>query len=197
VRYDVSKERLDLLRRIQAHDLQAMGMLYDQLAPLVYTVVLHILGSPAEAEDTLLETFQQVWHGVTSYDPLHGSVERWVLTLARHQALTRLRAAAQPRHAVPFFPQEGTTAPPPCTLASDSSSTGNRTYDEQRRVVRAALAALPAEQRLALELAYYQGLSPAEMGQRLGQPLGTMQTRVRLGLQQLRSALQPYLGVRP
>src|SRR5262245_34719075 len=195
MRYDVSRGRLDLLRRIQAHDQQAMGMLYDHHAPLVYTVLLRMLGNPAEAEDVLIETFRQVWHGAASYDPLHGTVEGWVVTLARRQALMRLRVPARRPVSATSWQQASMEQPLGC-LSSNNTTTEGKLDDEHARAVHAALATLPAEQRLALELAYYQGLSPADMAQRLGQPLRTMQARVRLGLQQLRNALQPYLGVR-
>jgi RNA polymerase sigma-70 factor (ECF subfamily) len=195
MRDDVSTGRRDLLRRIQAQDQQAMGMLYDQLAPLVYTVLLRMLGQPADAEEVLLETFRQVWQGAASYDPLQGTVDGWVVTLARRQALRRLRgparrsAAAPSRQPAPRDQPPGCVSPAPTTPESPCAAA-------QGRVVHAALAALPAEQRVALELAYYQGWSLAEMAQRLEQPLGTMQARVRLALRQLRKALHPYLGGR-
>lgn len=193
----MSREQLNLLRRIQAHDQQAMGSLYDQLAPLVYTVLLRMLGNPVEAEDVLIETFRQVWYGAASYDALHGSVEGWVMTLARSEALGRLRVSEQGTTA-PVSQQDIAMEQPPCRLSSDSPPTGRSgLHGERAHVVHAALASLPPEQRLALELAYYQGWSPAVMAQRLEQPLGTMQTRIRLGLRQLCNALQPYLGVRP
>jgi RNA polymerase sigma-70 factor, ECF subfamily len=194
MRYDVSTEQFDLLRRIQARDQQAMGLLYDHLAPLVYTVLLRMLEDPAEAEDVLIETFQHVWHGVASYDPLHGSVEEWVLTLARREALRRLRTPARCTVSLPS-PQDVAMEHLPYHPSPHRTPAGSGFSDERSHVVHAALASLPVEQRLALELAYYQGWSLADMAQHLEQPLGTMQARVRLGLRQLRNALQPYLGV--
>lgn len=197
MRSKVSKTRLHLLRRIQAHDQQAMGLLYDHLAPLVYPVLLRMLGNPGEAEDLLIETFQQVWDGAASYDPLHGSVEGWVMSLARRRALARLLVPAQGRPS-PVAQYESLRAQSSCLRPSDSPAAGSRGLSgEPAQAVQAALASLPAEQRLALDLAYYQGWSPAVMAQHLEQTVETMRTRVRLGLQQLRKALQPYLGVHP
>jgi RNA polymerase sigma-70 factor (ECF subfamily) len=191
MRYDVSQQWLDLLRRIQAQDQQALGLLYDQLAPLVHTLILRILGDPADAEDVLLETFWHIWHGAASYDPLRGTVEGWVITLARSRALDHLRthkrralAATESRSVQPSCEPSPPTTPEDCVLQG-----------ERARAVSAALAALPAEQRLVLELAYYHGLSQTEMAQRLTQPLGTIKTRVRAGLLRLRQVLRPYLGV--
>jgi RNA polymerase sigma-70 factor (ECF subfamily) len=191
MRYDVSQQWLDLLRRIQAQDQQALGLLYDQLAPLVHTLILRILGDPTDAEDVLLETFWQIWHGAASYDPLRGTVEGWVITLARSRALDHLRA--NKRHvltATALPSMQSSCQPSPATTPEDCML-----QDERARAVSVALATLPAEQRLVLELAYYHGLSQTEMAQRLAQPLGTIKTRVRAGLQRLRQVLQPYLGV--
>jgi RNA polymerase sigma-70 factor (ECF subfamily) len=191
MRYDGSQQWLDLLRRIQAQDQQALGLLYDQLAPLVHTLILRILGDPTDAEDVLLETFWQIWHGAASYDPLRGSVEGWVITLARSRALDHLRAHKRRTLAATASP----SAYPPCQPSPATIPEDCVLQGERARAVRAALAALPAEQRLVLELAYYHGLSQTEMAQCLAQPLGTIKTRVRAGLLRLRQALQPYLGI--
>src|SRR5215510_16279938 len=88
---DVESAQLNLIRRIQAHDQQAFGLLYDGLAPLVNAVILRMLGDPTETEEVLMETFWQVWNEAVSYDPLRGTVEGWVIMLARSRTLDRLR----------------------------------------------------------------------------------------------------------
>ena len=143
MKYDVSQQRLDLLRRIQAQDQQALGLLYDQLAPLVHTLILRILGEPTDAEDVLLETFWQIWHGAASYDPLRGTVEGWVITLARSRALDHLRAHKRRALAATASPSAHSPCQPsPATTLEDCVLQG-----ERAPAVRAALAALPAEQR--------------------------------------------------
>lgn len=183
--------RLDLIRRIRAHDQQAFGLLYDCLAPLVNAVILHMLGDPAETEEVLMETFWQVWNEAASYDPLRGTVAGWVIMLARSRTLDRLRLRRRQgtQSASYQAAQQRVLASPPSTPEATALQ------GERARAITAALAALPEEQRLPLELAYYRGLSHREIAQHLAQPLGTIKTRMRSGLMRLREALQPYLGV--
>jgi RNA polymerase sigma-70 factor (ECF subfamily) len=187
----VGSEQLNLMRRVQARDQQALGTLYDLLSPLVNAVVLRILSDTAETEEVLVETFWQVWNGAASYDAARGTVEGWVITMARSRALDRLRARKrQDAGTASHWEEErlaAATHPTPESVALQG---------EQARAVAAALDTLPAEQRLPIELAYYQGLSQTEIAQRLEQPLGTVKTRLRLGLLRLRHVLQPHLGAR-
>jgi RNA polymerase sigma-70 factor (ECF subfamily) len=190
---DVGSAQLDLIRRIQARDQQAFGLFYDCLAPLVNAVILRLLGDPAEAEEVLMETFWQVWNEAASYDPLRGTVEGWVIMLARSRALDRLRRRRrQGTHSASYQAEQQRVLPSPHTTPETTAL-----QDERARAITAALAALPEEQRLPLELAYYQGWSQSEIAQHLAQPLGTIKTRLRSGLVRLRHALEPYLGVRP
>ena len=188
---DNSHTRLDLMRPIQAHDQQAFGLFYDRLAPLVNAVIWRIVGDSAETEEVLLETFWQVWNEAASYDPRRGTPEGWVITLARSRALDRRRQ--HQRHATQaasHHEAQRRTLPAPPVTPEAAVLQG-----EWARAVMTALETLPDEQRLPLELAYYQGLSQSEIAQCLAQPLGTIKTRLRLGLMRLRNALQPYLGV--
>jgi RNA polymerase sigma-70 factor, ECF subfamily len=187
----VDNERSTLVRRIQERDQQALRLLYDRLSPLIYTLIVRIMDDSAEAEEVLAETFWQVWDGAASYDAGRGSVEGWIITLARSRALDRLRVRQR---------QEATRAAYETTHSlSTPSYTPEMTalQSEQSRAVVTALNTLPAEQRLAIEMAYYQGLSQAEIAQRLAEPLGTIKTRLRLGLVRLRTVLPRLLGARP
>lgn len=187
----MDNERSALIRRIQERDQQALRLLYDRLSPLVYTLIVRIIDDSAEAEEVLAETFWQVWDGAASYDVSRGSVEGWVITLARSRAIDRLRARRR---------QEATRAAYESDHAAPTPSyTPEMTalQSEQSRAVVTALNTLPAEQRLAIELAYYQGLSQAEIAQRLAEPLGTIKTRLRLGLVRLRTVLPRLLGAHP
>jgi RNA polymerase sigma-70 factor (ECF subfamily) len=181
-----------LMRRIQARDQQALGALYDHLAPLLNALLLRMLGDRQEAEEILEETFWQMWNSAASYDPLRGAVEGWAISIARSRALDRLRTRKrQEAHTALYEEEERLLPRPQIPLPEEVVLRG-----EQYRAVAEALEALPQEQRLPLELAYYEGLSQAEIAHRLAQPLGTIKTRVRLGLLRLRHALEPYLGER-
>jgi RNA polymerase sigma-70 factor, ECF subfamily len=186
-------KRPELIERLQAGEPQALGALYDQLAPLVHAVLLRILGDRTEAEEVLLDTFWQVWKSAKDYDPSRGTLEAWVTTIARSRALDRLRARQKRQSGLVLYEQEGrelstSSAPMPEAVALQG---------ERAQAIATALAALSEEQRRPIELAYYEGLSQAAIAGRLGQPLGTIKTRIRLGLNRLRHVLEPYVGERP
>jgi RNA polymerase sigma-70 factor (ECF subfamily) len=148
------------------------------------SVAYRVLGTRSEAEEVVQETFVQVWRQAASYDASRGGAMAWIATIARSRALDRLRTRVAGERAVarseePDLP----TQPAPVELAAQR---------QLRTQVIAALAALPQEQRSAIELAYYEGLSHTEIAARLGDPLGTVKTRVRLGLAKLAALLGPH-----
>jgi RNA polymerase sigma-70 factor, ECF subfamily len=164
-----------LLRRLMGGDAAALGEFYDLYAGLVNGLALRILRNTAEAEDVVQEVFVQVWRHAERYDPSRGSVEAWLCTIARTRALDRLRRRAARR-------EESSDRAP-------ASSAAPKT--EEALAVRKALATLSAEQRQALELAYYDGLTQTEIAERLGAPLGTIKTRIRTAMVRLRNVLGP------
>jgi RNA polymerase sigma-70 factor (ECF subfamily) len=187
-----SAQDVELIGRIQARDQEALGILYDQLAPLVHAVILRILGDRTEAEEVLGETFWQVWNSAERYDPSRGTVAGWILAMARSRALDSLRARRRREAGVASYEEKNAMLPALPALMPETVAL----QGERARAVAAALKVLSDEQRLPIELAYYEGLSQTEIAGRLRQPLGTIKTRIRLGLLRLRNALEPYLGER-
>jgi RNA polymerase sigma-70 factor, ECF subfamily len=182
--------RSDLIGQIQNRQQEALQALYDQLAPLVHALALRILGDQAEAEEVLGETFWQVWNSAQSYDVTRGTIEAWIFSIARSRALDRWRARKRRETGMVLHDTEQPVAPRgQASIPEELTLQG-----ERARAVATALAGLSAEQRLPIELAYYEGLSQTEIAGRLGQPLGTIKTRIRLGLLRLRHVLEPYLG---
>jgi RNA polymerase sigma-70 factor (ECF subfamily) len=179
-----------LIRRMVEADETALGALYDRWARSLYSLVLHLLRDPDEAEDVVEETFWQAWRKADSYEPSRGAVSTWLLTIGRRKALDRLRARKRNREdtveGVSTFADIPSGAPDP---ASDVQSS------ELRENVRAALRTLPDEQREVLELGYFTGLSQAEIAELTGQPLGTVKTRMRLAMHKLRGPLSMYREV--
>jgi RNA polymerase sigma-70 factor (ECF subfamily) len=175
----------DYLRRMAAGDGAGASGLYDRHARAIYSLVLRILGDEGEAEDVVQDVFAQAWRQAGKYDASRGAVGAWLLVMARTRAIDRLRA----RRVRP----EGQVADDErvmATLASPGQDIASELLDaEQVRRVQRALAGLPLLQRAAIELAYYEGLSQREIAERLEQPLGTVKTRIRLGLLKLRDAL--------
>src|SRR6185503_19365584 len=170
------------LRRIASGDQGAAAGLYDRHARPLYSLILRILGNETEAEDVLQDVFAQAFRQAARYDSRRGAVAAWLLTIARSRAIDRVRAR---RTRVDAPNAEMQTLDEMPDVQPDAAST---MLDQERaRLVRRALGELPMLQRMAIELAYYEGLSHSEIAERLEQPLGTVKTRIRLGLLKLRN----------
>jgi len=165
----------DIVRRLAAGDPDALGQFYDAYAGLVNGLALRILRDTTDAEDVVQEVFVQAWRQAARFDPARGSPEAWLSTMARTRALDRLRRRVSRREE----PDE--MAPPPSDVPRR----------EEALAVRKALEGLSPDQRQALELAYYEGLTQSEIARRLGEPLGTIKTRIRTGMIRLRETLGP------
>lgn len=182
----VESEDEALVRRMADGDEQALGVLYDRWHAVVHGVVSRLLRQADDAEDIVEETFWQAWRQASRFDRTRGAVQTWLLTIARSRALDRVRALRR-RHEEPLEGDDGQVV---VQQAAESDPGLDAEASERRRLVTAALAGLPIEQREALELGYFGGLSQTEIAERTGQPLGTVKTRMRLALQKLRSQLQ-------
>lgn len=164
-----------LLRRLAAEDHEALGEFYDRFAGLVNALALRILRDASDAEDVVQEVFVQVWRQASRFDPARGTPEAWLCTMARTRALDRLRRRAA-RREDPSEVAPGLVEAP---------------RNEETLAVRKALDGLSPDQRRALELAYYEGLTHSEIAQRLREPLGTIKTRIRTAMLKLRDVLAP------
>ncbi|HZT75732.1 MAG TPA: sigma-70 family RNA polymerase sigma factor [Vicinamibacterales bacterium] len=176
VRADVA-----LVHRIVSRDERAVGELYDRHSRLLYGLILRVLRDRAEAEEVLQEVFLLVWTRAETYDVALGSPAAWLVRVARNRAIDRLRANAVRLRAVESAPD-----PPP--VRADDPETRATLTEQQRAVVR-ALDALPSDQRVLIEQAYYLGLTQSELAEKFKLPLGTVKTRVRSGMQTLRQQL--------
>jgi RNA polymerase sigma-70 factor (ECF subfamily) len=184
----IEQARLQLIRRIAAGEQDALGQLYDSTNRTVFGLIVRILNDPAAAEEVALEVYTQVWRQASSYDPRRGTPSAWLLTIARSRAIDRFRSTDQARRRQePLSTVE--TARADITDPEESASEA-----ERRELVRAALDALPPEQREVIELAYFGGLSHSEIAERCSLPLGTVKTRTRLAMVRLRTALGSLEG---
>jgi RNA polymerase sigma-70 factor, ECF subfamily len=175
------------IRRVAEGDGTSLGILYDRHARALFSLALRVLGDERDAEDVLQDVFAQAWRQAGRYDAARGTVAAWLLTMARTRAIDRLRARrARPDTRTAPATIDDPTLALPAPLVDPEGALG-AARDAAR--VRAALQELPVLQRLAIELAYFEGLTQSEIAERLEQPLGTVKTRIRLGLLKLREAL--------
>jgi RNA polymerase sigma-70 factor (ECF subfamily) len=172
----------ELLARAGRGDADALEALYRRHGPRAMGVALRVLRERSDAEEVLQETFVEVWRRAREYSASRGTVEAWLLTITRTRAIDRLRSRAARGRMV-----EAKSAEPPDAGPKLPDALSSQAQDAER--VRVALASLPGEQRVALELAYWEGLSQTEIAERTGQPLGTVKTRVRLALLKLAALL--------
>jgi len=163
-------------------DTVALGRLYDRYARTIFAAAYQLLLEAAAAEDTVQDTFIRAWRNAASYQPRRGSVRSWLVSIARHAAIDHLRARSVAQRYQP------TLARLESPVASDDPAIMCvMSADAQR--LRSALGALPHDQRQAIELAFFSGLTHQEIATRTGLPLGTVKGRVRLGLRRLRDTL--------
>ena len=170
----------ELVSLVASSDEQALGELYDRFGRVAYGLALRILRDEALAQDAVQEAFLGVWRSADRYLPERAKASTWILTLVHRRAVYLVRREDRRRG------ESLDDAPEPIAL---STVEGEATLGFQRRVVQEALKGLPAEQREALELAYYGGLTQSELAERLGQPLGTIKSRMFMGLARLRDLL--------
>ena len=163
-----------------------MSELYDQLAPWVAGVAYRILGDDDEAGEVVGDVFVQVWTNITQHDASRGPLVPWVLSIARNRALDLLRRRRRWLRKTERVRVEQGPEPVEAPLRGEAAVPGWPVHQEVHR----ALAALPEDQRQALTLAYFEGLSQSEIAKRTGTPLGTVKTRMRIAQQKLAEALK-------
>jgi len=178
-----------LLARVVKGDQQAFSQLYDHSSTLLFTLAVRILGNREEAAELLQDVYLEVWRKVSRYDVGRGTPVAWLVTLTKSRAIDRLRARASRGYQAANSLEVGTAA----EVADSGPSPFETQADQELRLaVGAAVAGLPQAQQQAIELAYYEGLSHAEIASRLNQPLGTVKTRIKLGMSKLRDSLQRW-----
>ena len=181
----------DLILQAVGGSEHAIGALYDRYGEVLYAVAYRITNERADAEEVVVEAFAQAWREAPRFELSRGSVAGWLTMIARSRALDLVRARAR---------RERITASAAADMPGMPLAMGNSlgdpssSYDhtERGQQIERALGTLSAAQRQAIELAYWEGLSQSEIAERLQEPLGTIKTRVRLGMEKLRNSLRPY-----
>jgi RNA polymerase sigma-70 factor (ECF subfamily) len=175
----------ELLALVARGDEAALGAVYDRYGGLVYTIALRVTGDRQTAEEVAQDVFQGVWQTAGSYQAGRGACAAWLVGITRHRAIDAMRSKRERARTREQTIEQGGFAE---TTGAPDPQMGD--FDV-RESVRSALETLPAPQRQAIELAYYGGLTRVEIAERLGEPIGTVKTRLRLGLLKLRDLLRP------
>ncbi len=174
-----------LVAALRAHDERALTQLYDRYGSAIYGLALRVTGDAGAAEEISVDTFWQLWQHADRFDGTQGSLQNWLFTIARSRAIDRVRAR---------IARKRTTAEDPTDVNEVRRPEETAELVERRRLVRDAMAGLSADQRDALSLAYYEGLSHSQIAERLQEPLGTVKTRIRQAMVALRRTLGPLLS---
>ena len=176
-----------LLVEVSKGDSEALSELYDRLAGIVHALALRVVGDPARAENTVQKVFLTIWKKAHLYDASRSSAKTWIFSITRNQAIDEWRRLKTRRR---------TEELDELTLVDSGKldSLTSTIEGERSTLVREALDSLPEDQRQALLLAYFSGLSHSQIAQHLEAPLGTVKTRIQLGLNKLRRKLRPRMA---
>ncbi|MGB2622767.1 MAG: sigma-70 family RNA polymerase sigma factor [Candidatus Acidiferrum sp.] len=180
---EVSPDATLVLRLLQK-DVSAFEQLYDRHSRLVYGLVLRIVQHASTSEEVVQDVFLQLWRNAAQYDSARGPFVPWLCTMARNRALDHLRQKSERQRRREDLPEEL----PSVIIAPDYETL----LDDKRRAerVRALMASLAPQQKRAIELAYFEGLSHSEIAAKLKEPLGTVKSWIRNGLLRLKAGLQ-------
>ena len=174
----------DLVAQLAAGSQEALAELYDRYGRLAYAVALRVLGDPGRAEDAVQEAFLKIWNHAASFDARRGSLRTWLLTSVRNRSIDYLRGRGAHER------QELELQPALVEVGARSDPWREVSLSLERSAVREAMSNLPAEQRQAVELAYFGGYSHREIADMTSVPLSTVKGRMRLALEKLSSYLQ-------
>ncbi|MDD5198942.1 MAG: sigma-70 family RNA polymerase sigma factor [Terrimicrobiaceae bacterium] len=179
----------ELLRRIGTGDTAAFGEFYDRHSTLLFSIAVKVLGDLHEAEEVLQDAVRLVWERAPLYNPSLGKPASWAVVITRNKAIDRLRVLKRKNETIARLTQEAAADFSAATHQTPVEAFANETAD----LLRGALARLPGEQRLAIELAFFTGLSQTEVATQLGEPLGTIKARIRRGMLAMRDVLEEQL----
>jgi RNA polymerase sigma-70 factor, ECF subfamily len=178
-----------LLERLAQEDSSAMSTAYDRFSGVVYSIACRVLRPGAEAEDVTQEVFVKIWNRARSYNRSLGTPLTWIMTMTRNQAIDKLRSL-QRRSAI----LEENSAEQHEVAETTSTGANMILAEEKAKLIKQSLKGLPGDQKLALELAFFSGLTQMEIAAHLKEPLGTIKARIRRGMLRLREPLAQLRG---
>ena len=179
------ESQVQLLRRIAANDRQALAEFYDLIAAPLFSTATRILGDAHEAEEVVQDVFVQIWEKAATFDAALGSPFTWAMRITRNRSIDRLRSRQRRSKLAEQFQEN-------FEITSDGAA-AVELGEEAVGQIRSTVGSLPADQRRVIEMAFFGGLTHAEIAEALGEPLGTIKARIRRGMMKLRESLQGYL----
>jgi len=180
---------IELLRKAAGGDRAAFAQLYDAYSRILYSAALRILNNSEDALDVTQDTFLQIWDKAALYDPARGRPLTWAMTLVRNRSIDRLRSIQRRARLRDEVEQEAQVIPQMAVPDSSDAVDGI----ERGKILRSAVLQLSPEQREAIELAFFSGLTQNEVAERLNQPLGTVKARIRRGMLRLKELVERRL----
>jgi RNA polymerase sigma-70 factor (ECF subfamily) len=184
----IETQQAQLLRRIAEQDGSALAEFYDQTASSLFSFALRMLNDAHDAEEVIQDVFVQIWNKASSFDPAIGVAFHWAMSIVRNRCIDRLRAR-QRRARVLVEIEDGAEIEP----VAEAPAAETALVTDELEAVRAALGTLPKDQKQAIELAFFGGLSHHEIAASLNEPLGTVKARIRRGMLKLRDGLEAYV----
>ena len=174
-----------LIVQVKEGDKTAFKEIYSRFSQVTYNLALRILRDKEDAEEVVQEIFLQVWNKAYTYDPDRGAVSTWVMNIARSRSIDKLRTLGYRDKNIEIDEEK--------VNSNEDLSRTIEDREESKNVIRHALDELPENQRLAIELVYFEGLTHIETAERLDEPVGTIKTRIRLGVMKLKDKIMPYI----
>ncbi len=175
----------ELIEQVKKRNRSAFKEIYSRFSQVTYNLSLRILRDKEDAEEVVQEIFLQVWNKAYTYDPDRGAVSTWVLNIARSRAIDKLRTMGYRDKNIEIDEEK-----------VNSNVDLSRTIEEREKsknIIKQALDSLPDNQRIAIELVYFEGLTHMEVAEKLDEPVGTIKTRIRLGVLKLKDKIMPYI----
>ena len=184
----IETQQAQLLGRIAAQDGSALGEFYDQTAASLFSFALRMLTDPHDAEEVIQDAFVQIWNKASSFDPTVGVAFHWAMSIVRNRCIDRLRSRQRRSRVMVETEMDAGNEP-----TAEAPAMGTPLAQDELEAVRAALGTLPKDQRQAIEMAFFNGLSHHEIATVLNEPLGTVKARIRRGMLKLRDGLEAYV----
>ena len=178
-----------LLKQIGQGDRSSFELLYERFSGVLFSTAYRVLNNQEAAEDVLQDVFVQIWEKAPLYDPARGKPLTWAVTLTRNKSIDRLRSVQRRNRLNDDVEKQAATV----EQFDDRSSLDAVNGIERAQMIRAAIGKLSAEQRQAIELAFFSGLTQTEIAERLNEPLGTIKARIRRGMMRLREVIEPQM----